>query len=139
MVDGPDLALAKAQGSEKTSKEYSPQWVAAQDKNIKISEGYTVAFGQAETSNLMISAKARKRTLDLASYPKANQYLGCHGPGFRHWVKSDAVPLFLNTAELTLDGKYSTSLEPLPMASLAFPPGSEPPGQPVILVTWLLF
>ena len=78
--------------------------VTAAAENMSIGEEYAVASGQAETSNLMISAKARKRTLDLASYPKANQYLGCHGPGFRHWVKRDDVPLFLNTAEFLLGG-----------------------------------
>ena len=124
--------------SEKTSTEYSPQRAAAAAENINIGEENTVDFGQAETSNLMISAKARKRARDLASYAKANQYQGCPCPGIRHWVKRDAVPLFLNTAALEPGGIHSPHLEPLPMASLAAPPGSEPPGQPVIPVAWLL-
>ena len=124
--------------SEKTSKEYSPQRAVAAAENMSIGKEYTVAFGQAETSNLMISAKARWRTRDQASYAEASECQGCPGPGIRHRDKRAAVPLFLNTAELTLGGKYSTSHEPLPMASLAAPPGSKPTGQPVILVTWLL-
>ena len=88
---------------------------------MSIGEGYIFNPSQAETSNLMISAKARWRTLDLASYPKANQYLGCPGPGIRHWDKRAAVPQFLNTAKLALCWIHSTSLEPLPMASLAAP------------------
>ena len=124
--------------SEKTSTEYSPQRTAAAAENINIGEGYTVAFGQAETSNLMLSAKARQRARDQVPHAKGRAYPDCPSRGLPCWAKGDAVPLFLNTAELAPGGIHSPHLEPLPTASPAAPPGSEPPGQPVILVTWPL-